>query len=70
MAAQVEGILRWRRCRTKMTGRLNTRCCDPSGIGRSRMYPVPGGVASLNHRLIAAIPPGSNDVRPNARDFA
>ena len=44
-----------------MTGRLIT-CCDPSGIGRSRMYRVPGGVASLNHRLIAAIPPGSNDV--------
>ena len=34
---------------------------------RDRSFSHVSGVASLNHRLIAAIPPG---VRPNARDFA
>src|SRR5437763_1417859 len=40
------------------------RRCDPAGVGgRFVARPGAGGVAALDHRLIAATPPGS---KPNA----
>jgi hypothetical protein len=35
------------------------RVCDPSRVDPYSGVIVTGGVASLNHRLIAATPPGS-----------
>src|SRR4051794_38697204 len=33
-------------------------CCDPSGVETTRVI-IPGGIAALNHRLMASTPPGS-----------